>query len=635
VARARAAARAPARVHFELPALLALAGVLDLWRLSQNGWANPFYSAAVRSMSSSWHDFVYASFDPSGVMTVDKPPLALWVQALSVRAFGFHPLSILVPQALIGIATVGLVYDLTRRRFGRAAGFAAGLVLALTPVTVAMSRHNNPDALLALCAVAALWCTVRALEQGSTRWLVLSGVFVGLGFETKLSAVLLVVPGIVVAWLWVAPRGRRAAVGQLLQAGAAAIAVGGAWPLLVALTPATDRPWIGSTADNSIWSLMSGYNGIDRLSSSVANHSGLAGGPTGTFRLVNPSLGGQAGWLLGLALAGLVAIAVASRLRRGDPRTGWVLLVGLSLAATAIVFSEASGIFHPYYLAAFAPFVAALAGAGAAQLVRSGPLAALGVAAAVVTEAVVIHNNPQRLGWLEPLLVIGGALLAALLLGVRHTGARAAIVAVLVAGLLVAPATWAVQTLGHPTSPSFPAGGPAGADAKGGTTKPAPKPARPGKRVLTAHQRAATQTRELQVALAYVRRHGGGTLGIKSQDQAAPAITASDAQVAGLGGYNGGQSDVTVPWLAGVVRSRQLRWVLMNGKSVVRPGHAVGAGTAMTAVAATCKPVRLSAFRRVGARSAALYDCRGRALALDRYALRLIPVSRAGGSLVP
>src|SRR5207247_7975042 len=139
----------------------------------RNGWANEYYSAAVRSMSTSWHNFLYGSFDPSGVMTVDKPPLSLWVQALSARIFGFHPLSVLVPQALMGVATVALVYDLTRRRFGRPAGFVAGLVLATTPITVAVSRHNNPDALLVLCCTAAVWCLVRALEDGRARVVVL------------------------------------------------------------------------------------------------------------------------------------------------------------------------------------------------------------------------------------------------------------------------------------------------------------------------------------------------------------------------------------------------------------------------------------------------------------------------------
>src|SRR5919106_1762037 len=195
-------------------------------------------------------------------MTVDKPPLALWIQTLSVDLFGFRPLSILIPQALIGVATVALVYDLTRRRFGRAAGFVAGLALAATPITVAMSRHNNPDALLILCSTAALWCVVRGLERGKTGWLVLAGLCVGLGVETKLAAALVVVPGIVVAWLWVAPRGRFTAVGQLFQAGAATVAVAVAWPLFVALTPSADRPWVDSTADNSIWTLIGGDNGI-------------------------------------------------------------------------------------------------------------------------------------------------------------------------------------------------------------------------------------------------------------------------------------------------------------------------------------------------------------------------------------
>ena len=178
----------------ELAALLTLAGVLNMWALGPNGWANSYYSAAVRSMSSSWHNFLFASLDPSGVMTVDKPPLALWVQALSVRLFGYHPLSMLVPQALMGLASVVLTYDLVRRRFGRLGGAVAGLALAVTPITVAISRHNNPDALLVLCCVAALWCAVRALEGGRRRWLVLAGVCAGLGFETKMGVALVVVP---------------------------------------------------------------------------------------------------------------------------------------------------------------------------------------------------------------------------------------------------------------------------------------------------------------------------------------------------------------------------------------------------------------------------------------------------------
>src|SRR3954465_4608085 len=316
-ARLRARARSLPRPRPELAGLLVLAALLNLWALSRNGWANDYYSAAVRSMSSNWHAFLYGSFDQGGVMTVDKPPLALWVQVAFVKAFGYHPLSMLVPQALMGVASVALMYDLVRRRFGRAVGFVAGFALATTPIAVAISRHNNPDALLILCSVAALWFVVRALEDGRARWLVLSGLCVGLGFETKMAAALMVVPGIVAAYLWVAPRGRRTAIGQLLAGGATMVAAGMAWPLLFLLTPAADRPWVSGTSDNSILSLILGYNGLGRINGQAGGPQalgggadgggggggfgagGMFGGATGPLRLLDASLGGQVGWLLG------------------------------------------------------------------------------------------------------------------------------------------------------------------------------------------------------------------------------------------------------------------------------------------------------------------------------------------------
>src|SRR4051812_16316340 len=329
----------------ELAALLVLAAVLNLWALDHNGWANEYYSAAIRSMASSWHDFLYGSFDASGVMTVDKPPLSLWVQTLSVKAFGFSSLAILVPQTLMGMASVALVYDLTRRRFGGGGGGVAGLVLALTPMTVAISRHNNPDALLVLCSVAALWFVVRALEDGRTKWIVWAGVMVGLAFETKMLVALMVVPGIAAAWIWVAPRGRLAALKQLLAGGAAMVLVGGAWPLLMALTPASDRPWISGTSDNSIWSLIFGYNGLGRLDGQAGGPQafggggGPFGGSSGPLRLLNEALGGQAGWLLGVAIVSGLAVVASSRLRRADARSGWLIAIGGAFLTTALAFS--------------------------------------------------------------------------------------------------------------------------------------------------------------------------------------------------------------------------------------------------------------------------------------------------------
>jgi 4-amino-4-deoxy-L-arabinose transferase-like glycosyltransferase len=461
----------------ELSALIVLAALLNLWSLSRNGFANDYYSAAVRSMSSSWHNFLFASADPSGVMSVDKPPLDLWVQSLSVRVFGYHPLSMLVPQALMGVASVALVYDLVRRRFGRIGGFVAGLALALTPITVAISRHNNPDALLILCCVAALWFTVRALEDGRTRWLVLAGVSVGLGFETKMLVALTVVPGIALAYLYLAPRGRLRALRQLLAGGFAMLLVGGAWPALVALTPAADRPWISGTSDNSILSLIFEYNGLGRVDGQAGGPGGAGGGSvfggsTGPLRLLNSALGGQAGWLLGFALLSGIGVLVASRLRRADARSGWLIAVGGAFLTSAVLFSSASGIFHPYYVSLLAPFAAALVGAGASQLIGGGMharvLAPLALAAGVATELAVLHDYPGQLSWLPPVLIALCVLAALVLALVRVKRLRLIALAVALGALLLAPAVWAVDTLGHATNGTFPEGGPGNVQGAGG-----------------------------------------------------------------------------------------------------------------------------------------------------------------------
>ena len=454
----------------ELTALLVLAAFLYLWALGRNGFANEYYAAAVRAMSESWHAFLYGSFDAAGVMTVDKPPMALWVQALSARVFGFGSLSLLIPQALMGVATVGLVYDLVRRRFGRAGGFVAGLALAVTPITVAIARHNNPDALLILCCAGALWCLVRGLEDGRTRWIVLAGALVGLGFETKMAVALMVVPGIALAWLWVAPRGRGAAVRQLLAGGAALVVVGGAWPLLLALTPADQRPWVSGTSDNSILSLMLEYNGFGRLSGQAGGPAGLGGaggvfgGEPGLWRLIDASLGAQAGWLLGFAVVGGVAILLASRLRRADPRTGWLIAVGGAFATSAVAFSTAKGIFHPYYVSFLAPWTAALVGAGAAQLSgrdrAARVLAPLALVAGVACEIAVMRATGALSGW-APWLAAGVVFAGVVLVAAGSDRVRRAALAAALALLALAPAAWGVQTLGHATNGVFPAGGPA------------------------------------------------------------------------------------------------------------------------------------------------------------------------------
>ena len=653
----------------ELLGLLGLAGVLNLWGLSINGWANQYYSAAVRSMSTSWHDFLFASLDRSGLMTVDKPPLSLWIQALSARVFGFHPLSLLIPQALMGVVAVGLLYDLVRRRFGRRAGFIGGLALATTPVIVAVSRHNNPDELLVLCSVAALWFAVRALETGRTRWLVLSGIAIGLGFETKMGVALMVVPGIAAAWMWVAPRGRWVALRQLLAGGAATAVVGFGWPVLVWLTPAADRPWISGTSDNSIWSLIFGYNGLGRVAGQTGGPGGpagggggsLFGGPTGVFRLLQSALGDQAGWLLGFAVVAALALIVITRLRRSDPRTGWLIVVGGAFLTTAVVFSFASGIFHPYYVSLLAPFTAALIGAGVGEMLpgasrtRSarivGPLA---IGAGLITELVVLGEIGAQLAWATPLVIAVAGASAVLLAVTLKPKVRIAVIAVAVAALLAAPTTWAAETLGHATSGTFPMGGPASLTAMGGggpgggfraggTGGFAPPGAGVGRGGPPAGasgigalfggggSAGATGTRggfagggaggfggdtaTLQAAITYAKAHGGGTIGVASQSSAATVILSSDANVAGLGGFSGRESSVTAAWLATEVRDGHLRWVIVDQSQGARlPGDTrTGSQAAMDDVANACRAVTLTTSS--GSRTT-MYDCSGRAAAV-------------------
>ncbi len=499
-------------------------------------------------------------------------------------------------------------------------------MLALTPVAVAVSRHNNPDALLVLCSVAALWAFVRALEDGRTRWLVLAGACVGLGFEAKMGAALMVVPGMALAWLWVAPRGRIAALRQLAAAGAALLAFGLAWAVMVELTPASSRPWVAGTTDNSVFSLILEYNGFGRLDGQAGGPGGIGGGgvfggSTGPLRLLNEALGGQAGWLLGLALVGGLGIAVLSRLRRGDERTGWIVAVGGAFAVTVVAFSFASGIFHPYYVSLLAPLTAALVGATFAQARdggRSGRVVGgVAIGAGAVTELIVIGNSAGDLGWLVPLVAIGaGAAAVALIFPDLPRAARRAALIGGIAVLLVGPGIWSFETLGHATSGTFPAGGPESAVTMGGPGGGGPgggggcgsfgggEGGPPG---LGGEARSGVQSlfgesggmpgggelpggagggamaggpggfggASLSSVLEYTESHGGGTVAVQSQSEAATSIIESGAEVAGIGGFSGKETSVSAAWLEERIATGDIRWIVSGGGSV-GPGAMAG-----------------------------------------------------------
>ncbi|MET8568077.1 glycosyltransferase family 39 protein [Streptomyces sp. NPDC004783] len=468
------------------PALLCLlsaTALLYLWNLSASGWANSFYSAAVQAGSQSWKAFFFGSLDAGNAITVDKPPAALWPMALSVRAFGLSSWSVLVPEVLMGTATVAVVHAAVRRRSGPAAGLVAGTVLALTPVAALMFRFNNPDALLALLMSLACYLVVRALEDGRTGWLVWAGAVVGFAFLTKTLQAFLILPPLALVHGVCAPVRLRRRLGQLALAAAAIVVSGGWWVAVVELWPASSRPYIGGSQNNSFLELTFGYNGLGRLNGEETGSVGGGGGPggqwgeTGWDRMFGSEIGGQISWLLPAALILLAAGLVAMRGRgRTDATRASFLVWGGSLVTTAAVFSYMAGIFHQYYTVALAPYLAAVVGMGAATLWerrgRSG--ASLALAAAVTATAawgyVLLTRTPDYVPWLKWLVLAGGLAAALGLVFAGRLGRRPALA---VAGLglvtaLAGPAAYTLSTVQTGHSGSIVTAGPAGASTTGG-----------------------------------------------------------------------------------------------------------------------------------------------------------------------
>src|SRR3954451_2785631 len=258
--------------------LLAATAVLYLWDLSASGWGNSFYAAAAQAGAQSWKAWLFGSMDAGNAITVDKPPAAMWVMGLSARIFGVNSWAILAPQALIGVASVYLLYLTVKRWFGQNAALLAGAALALTPVAVLMFRFDNPDALLVLLMTAGAYTTTRAVEKASWRWLALTGVLLGFGFLTKMMQAFLVLPAFALVYLVAAPTGVAARIRHLLLAGLALIVSAGWYVALVSLCPASSRPFIAGSTNNTLWELALGYNGLGRIFGGDGNGGGGGGG---------------------------------------------------------------------------------------------------------------------------------------------------------------------------------------------------------------------------------------------------------------------------------------------------------------------------------------------------------------------
>ncbi len=470
-----------------LIALLAATTVAYVINLTASGNSNSFYAAAVQAGTKSWKAFFFGSLDSSNFITVDKPPASLWVMDLSGRIFGFSSASMLVPQVLEGVLSVGLLAAAVKRWFGAGTGLIAGALLAITPVTALMFRFNNPDALLVCLMVAAAYCLVRALEGASTRWLLGVGALLGFAFLAKMLQAFLVLPGFALVYMIAAPTPVRHRVIQLLEAGAVMVASLGWWVAIVALWPASSRPMIDGSSDNSILNLIWEYNGLGRLSGSSSPGGGGGGGgggganfsgSSGVFRLFNDLMGGQASWMIPAALLVMVGGLIwRGRKPRTDRIRAALILWGSWLVVSAAVFSFSKGTIHTYYTVALVPGIAALAAIGAGLLwQRRSTLVARAMLAALVAvtagwSLILLGRDSSWESWLTPAIIVLGVLAIAGLLAPASLRRRLTVATAVfaAAACVAAPVAYTAQTISTAHTGSTPTAGPStGTSAFGG-----------------------------------------------------------------------------------------------------------------------------------------------------------------------
>lgn len=653
-----------------LGAICVLAGVLYAWGMGTAGWGNPYYSAAVKSMSANLTNFVFGSFDPLGVVTVDKPPMALWPMVVSAAIFGYHGWSLLLPQVLEGVAAVFLLHRTVRLWAGEHVALLAALIFAVTPVTVAINRDTNPDTLMVLLLVAAAYALTRALiaPGRATRWLLLAAVFLGLGFITKMLQAWIVVPVFALAYLVGSPAPLRRRLLDVLGAGVVLLASSMWWVVLVSFWPGP-RPYIGGSTDGSVLNLVIGYNGLGRILGRQAGRE-LVGGPgmpggfgrpgrlgggaggaafgggSGLTRLFGEQVGGQISWLLPLSLLVLVAAAIAGirqwrSAQASEPahRAGWVLWGGW-LLLVGVVLSAAQGGFHSYYTTEMAPAVAAVTAAGVAAMWqhyrRPGGYRWLLLPVAVTLTAgwawALISRDISWNGWLR-YAVVGAAVVAVALLvagklSLKGTSCAMSRVAgvLAVVTLLAAPAVWSTATAVAASGGAMAQAGPSGSGFGGGRADRAR-----GMPVQFRGTMRGDLTAEQNTILAYAQANSAGSRIALAVDGGAMAAEAylihSDAMILGMGGFSGQDPVPTVATLSQWVHQGQLRFVLTSGREDSRGAGGRGIRGGVSALrtqwvqqhCAVVNPASYGAAAPTSAKAASptdrsevLYDCQAR-----------------------
>ena len=637
-------------------AVLALAAVLYLWNLTISGYANTYYSAAALAGSQSWSAWFFGSFDANNFITVDKPPLSTMLMGLSVRLFGMSSWSILLPEALTGVATVGVLFLAVKRSFGPAAATIAAVVMALTPAAALIFRFNNPDALLTLLFVVSAWALLRSLENGSYRWMALAATCIGLAFLTKYLQAYLVLPGYALVFGFSANTTLRRRIVGLGVALAVVLVTSGWWVAIVQMLPAADRPFIGGSTTGSPLDLIFGYDGLGRIFGASGPGGGGAGGggfsgSVGPLRLFNDQMFGQIAWFIPLAVLCLVVGLYQRRwAHRTDLALAGYLLWGSWFVVTAIVFSYMSGIIHSYYAVALAPAIAALVGAGLVDLWGSRMRIWIGgIAVGVVCLGTAWFGSTllDRTPSFDPGLGTVAIVLAALALVALVVASLPAIAeqvpvkrlalaaaAVGVFATLLAPAAYAIDTTGiaygggdpHPgpgaTSdiggqggPGGIAGGlPGGASAGGAGGVPNGGPTGQTATGLPGDGGGLGGNTSDSALLQYLVANRGSARWIvaaNSAQEAGSIEIATGLPVMAMGGFTGSDPAPTLAQLKSYIASGKLRFVLASGGQggggLGAPGASTTDGTDRTSwVTSTCKLVNYGG-------SATLYDCAGAA----------------------
>jgi 4-amino-4-deoxy-L-arabinose transferase-like glycosyltransferase len=608
--------------------ILLLSGVLNFWALDQMGYSNTYYAAAIKSMLQSWHNFFFVSFDAGGFVSVDKPPLGLWLQAASAKIFGFSGVSLILPQAIAGLLSVALLYYLVRRIFGPGTGLISALALAITPVSVVVSRNNIIDSTLILTLLLGTWAVSRAVETGRLRWLLLCALFIGLGFNIKMMQAYLVIPAFGLMYLFGSFHSWRKRIVHLFLASILLLTVSLSWAVAVDLTPASQRPYVGSTQDNSELSLAFGYNGVERLlgmsfggqrsgnnnqqppaTSSTSNAattssttstsstssqqppSGMTGQPpqrgngggggafntgqAGILRLFNEGLGGQASWLLPLALIGMIVAACQEKVRLPLTRKQQAVVLWGTWLLTMGVFFSVAGFFHQYYLATMAPAIAALAGIGIMALwreYRGGSwrswLLPVTLAVTAGAQIYMLASYPTWSTILTPvvagLCALGalGLILALVIprFRVMQRLQRTAVILAMIS-LLITPAVWTGITVLQHNGGLTPSAGPSTTSSFGG-----------------GNMGGDTEQVDQKLVQYLLAHQGNATYLFATTNSmtADPYIISTGKAVMAMGGFSGSDNILTTQQLAALAKSGQVRYFLISS------GNGPGGSSSLT-----------------------------------------------------